>query len=108
MLERDRGRLIHVSSGMGVEGRPGRSAYSASKHGLEGFSEALAAELSDTGVSSIVIEPGGGVNTERFTIGMGPEEMADRLDPAVIVEPLLDLAAGHGTNGSRYIADEFD
>ncbi|KAG2365227.1 NAD(P)-binding protein [Suillus spraguei] len=53
------GRLLQVSSILGLRGRAATSYYSASKQALEGFSESLAQEL-DTGwnIQITIIEPG--------------------------------------------------
>lgn len=106
MIEADSGRIIHMSSGMGLEGRANRSAYAASKFGLEGFHESLAAELDGTGVDSLVLEPGGGVDTDGFSSGMSAAERSERMDPEIIVDPAVRLVAGHGENGGRYVATE--
>ncbi len=53
-----KGRLGIVSSVLGRISRPNMSAYSASKFALCGFSEAIAYELADQGVSVTCINPG--------------------------------------------------
>jgi NAD(P)-dependent dehydrogenase (short-subunit alcohol dehydrogenase family) len=53
------GRFIQVSSIGGRAGATGRAAYSASKFGVEGFSEVLAIEMAPFGVQVTLIEPGG-------------------------------------------------
>ncbi|KAG2365232.1 NAD(P)-binding protein [Suillus spraguei] len=53
------GRLLQVSSLVGLHGRAGASYYSASKHALEGFSESLAQELDPAwNIQITIIEPG--------------------------------------------------
>jgi NAD(P)-dependent dehydrogenase (short-subunit alcohol dehydrogenase family) len=52
------GRIINISSISGRIGWPMLSAYAASKHGLEGLSDALRRELLIHGVDVIVIGPG--------------------------------------------------
>jgi 3-oxoacyl-[acyl-carrier protein] reductase len=106
MVARDDGRLIHVSSGMGSHGRAGWAPYVASKHGLEGLAETIALEVEDTGVDSVVFRPpGGGVHTEtRYRTGRTEEEFTH--GPAVVAEPLVQLAAGAGENGGRYVGTD--
>ncbi len=106
MVARDDGRLIHVSSGMGSHGRAGWAPYVASKHGLEGLAETIALEVEDTGVDSVVFRPpSGGVHTEtRDRAGRTEEEFAH--EPAVVAEPLVQLAAGAGENGGRYVGTD--
>lgn len=58
MLERGRGHLAVVSSISGVFGFPLRSAYSATKHALEGFFESLHLENRKNGIYVSIIEPG--------------------------------------------------
>lgn len=57
-LRRNEGRVINISSIAGLTGAPFLSAYSASKHAVEGFSDSLRMELNDSGVDVVVVEPG--------------------------------------------------
>ncbi|KAG0697674.1 NAD(P)-binding protein [Suillus ampliporus] len=53
------GRLLQVSSMLGLIGRPAISYYAASKHALEGFSENIAQELDPAwNIQITIIEPG--------------------------------------------------
>lgn len=52
------GRIIFISSVVGIAARPLLGAYSASKYALEGLAEALALELEPTGVRVCVVQPG--------------------------------------------------
>jgi NAD(P)-dependent dehydrogenase (short-subunit alcohol dehydrogenase family) len=52
------GHLVQMSSLNGVEGLPGASYYCASKFGIEGFSETLAAEVAHLGIKVTIVEPG--------------------------------------------------
>lgn len=58
MLERQSGQIVVVSSVTGQVATPLRSTYAASKHALNGYFDALRAELHDTGVSVTMIAPG--------------------------------------------------
>lgn len=58
MADRGSGALFFVSSIAGKVGVPMRTAYCAAKHGLLGYSDALRAELSQTGVTVHNIVPG--------------------------------------------------
>ncbi|MCC6554825.1 MAG: SDR family NAD(P)-dependent oxidoreductase [Polyangiaceae bacterium] len=53
-----RGRIINVSSISGLVGLPGVSVYAATKHAVEGFSEALRWEVEPFGIDVCLIEPG--------------------------------------------------
>ena len=59
MIARRRGRIINISSVAGVRGIPGQAAYCASKHGMNGFADALAQELIPHGIVVSSICPGG-------------------------------------------------
>jgi len=52
------GRIVMISSVAGKSGNPLSSAYSASKHALEGLSESLRRELMLFGIDVIIIAPG--------------------------------------------------
>ena len=58
MLDRNSGNLVIISSVAGKLSTPGRSSYAASKHALQGFYDALRAEVGDRGVSVNMICPG--------------------------------------------------
>jgi NAD(P)-dependent dehydrogenase (short-subunit alcohol dehydrogenase family) len=52
------GHILNLSSIGGLIGSPGWGYYNASKFAVEGFSEALAAEIAPLGIHVTVIEPG--------------------------------------------------
>ncbi|MGW4805555.1 SDR family NAD(P)-dependent oxidoreductase [Kitasatospora sp. NPDC004272] len=58
MREQRAGRVINVSSVLGLTAVPGWALYCAGKFALEGLSEALAAEVADFGIKVTVVEPG--------------------------------------------------
>ena len=55
---KSKGTIVGVSSIAGYRGLPGRSGYSASKHAVNGWLEALRTELIDTGVNVMWVCPG--------------------------------------------------
>src|SRR3982075_1132978 len=57
-LRGPRGRIVMISSVAGKNGNPLMSAYSASKHAIEGLSESLRREMMLFGIDVIVIAPG--------------------------------------------------
>lgn len=57
MLERRRGSIVNVSSMAGKAATPYNAIYSATKHGLNGFTSSLDAELDGTGVHAGVVCP---------------------------------------------------
>lgn len=57
-LKASKGLIVAVSSLTGKTGVPSRTAYSASKHAMQGFFDSLRVELMETGVDVTVISPG--------------------------------------------------
>jgi NAD(P)-dependent dehydrogenase (short-subunit alcohol dehydrogenase family) len=53
------GAIVQMSSVGGHIAWPGFSTYSATKFALEGYSEALAAEVAPLGIRVLIVEPGG-------------------------------------------------
>jgi hypothetical protein len=58
MVEQGRGGVLNIGSGAGLTVMPASAAYSASKHFVDGFSEALRADLAGTGVAVTQVCPG--------------------------------------------------
>jgi len=58
MMKRRAGRIIGVTSVVGVTGNPGQANYAASKAGMIGFSKSLAQEVGSRGVTVNCIAPG--------------------------------------------------
>ncbi len=58
MIKRKSGHIVTVSSMVGKFGTPLRSSYSASKHALQGFMDALRAEVFESGIDVSIICPG--------------------------------------------------
>jgi short-subunit dehydrogenase len=58
MVRRGRGGVLMIGSGAGLTVMPASAAYSASKHFIDGFSEALRADLAGTGVVVTEVCPG--------------------------------------------------
>jgi 3-oxoacyl-[acyl-carrier protein] reductase len=58
MLRRRFGRIVSITSVVGVTGNPGQGNYAAAKAGLIGMSKALAAEVASRGVTVNCVAPG--------------------------------------------------
>ena len=58
MMRRRWGRIINISSVVGVTGNPGQANYCASKAGLIGFSKSLAQEIATRNVTVNCVAPG--------------------------------------------------
>ena len=84
------GRIINFSSINGLLGIPFQSAYTASKHAIEGYTECLAYEVKPFGIEVCLVEPGdhkGGSQTSRMRAAVAadsPYHDAVRRGTAVI------------------------
>ncbi|HEX8233070.1 MAG TPA: 3-oxoacyl-[acyl-carrier-protein] reductase [Caulobacteraceae bacterium] len=58
MMKRRHGRIIGITSVVGVTGNPGQTNYAASKAGMIGFSKALAQEVASRNVTVNCVAPG--------------------------------------------------
>ena len=58
MLKMKRGRMIFISSVVGLMGAPGQVNYAASKAGLIGLARSIARELGSRGITANVVAPG--------------------------------------------------
>jgi len=58
MMKMRRGRLIFISSVVGLYGSAGQANYASSKAGLVGLARSLARELGSRGITSNVVAPG--------------------------------------------------
>jgi 3-oxoacyl-[acyl-carrier protein] reductase len=58
MMRRRGGRIINITSVVGVTGNPGQANYCASKAGLIGFSKSLAQEVAPRGITVNCVAPG--------------------------------------------------
>lgn len=100
MVANGQGQVVNTSSLFGLVGPPGQSAYSTSKYGLRGFSEALRSELEQEGrpVGVTVVHPGG-IRTNiaanaRVAAGTDPAEAArGKADFAKVLRYPADKAA---------------
>ncbi|HEX7229109.1 MAG TPA: SDR family NAD(P)-dependent oxidoreductase, partial [Candidatus Binatia bacterium] len=106
------GRVINISSVLGKFGVPGYAAYCTTKHGMIGFSRALALEVVDRGITVNTICPGW-VDTEMATLGIKesaarqgitPEEFKAQAIAAVPIKRFLQAEEVAGL--VAYIASE--
>jgi NAD(P)-dependent dehydrogenase (short-subunit alcohol dehydrogenase family) len=88
MREQRRGRIINVASISGRQGTPTLTAYCAAKHGVIGFTRALAEETRAVGIQVNAICPGS-VDTEML-VGSG---FAPQMAPVDVANVALYLAA---------------
>lgn len=105
MALRGQGAIVHVSSDAAVEAYPRWGAYSVSKAAQDHLSRVLAAELADTGVRVLAVDPGE-MDTKMHADAIPDADPATLQRPADvaarIVEMLEDEAAAQ--SGARLVA----
>src|SRR3954469_15861213 len=86
MLPRRSGHIVNVSSAAGRVAVPGEAVYTATKHAVVGFGEALRVELKGTGVEVSTILPSlaatelaSGMKPPRFVPMVKPEQVANAI-----------------------------
>jgi NAD(P)-dependent dehydrogenase (short-subunit alcohol dehydrogenase family) len=92
LLRRNRGRILNVSSIVGLVSTPFFSAYNATKHAVEGFTESLYYELKPLGVQVGLIEPGAfrtDFATRSLTVADGAKD--PRSPYAFVNEPFIKM-----------------
>jgi len=82
MTARQKGHIINIGSTSALKGHLNQSAYCASKHGLLGFTRALALEANPENVRANFISPGG-INTDFIT----GSHVAERIKGQSVLEP---------------------
>lgn len=94
------GRVVNISSVLGKFGVPGYTAYCTTKHGMIGFSRALALEVVDRGITVNTICPGWvdtematqGINETAAFQGITPEEFRAQAVAGVPIKRFLDAS----------------
>jgi ketoreductase len=105
------GRIVNLSSVLGRFGVPGYAAYCTSKHGIIGFTRALALELAPRGITVNAVCPGWvqtdmadrGIRESAEALGITPEEFREQavggvplkrfIDPSEIAKLILYLTS---------------
>ena len=115
MKQRGWGRIIHISSIVGLVGAPQRSVYAATKAGLIGMARAQALDLGESGITVNCIAPGPFLTD--LPIAKLPEEIRNHIGQRTalkrwgetheLVGPALMLAseAGSYVTGSVIVVD---
>jgi len=93
MMKRRWGRIIGVTSIVGVTGNPGQTNYAASKAGMIGMTKSLAQEIASRGITVNCVAPG---FIETAMTDALPDEQKEKLLAAIPVARLgqpADIAA---------------
>ncbi len=78
MMRRRFGRVIGITSVVGVTGNPGQSNYTATKAGMIGMFKSIAAEYAKRGVTANCIAPG-------FIVSLMTDKLNDKQREAILV-----------------------
>jgi 3-oxoacyl-[acyl-carrier protein] reductase len=93
MMKRRFGRIIGITSVVGVTGNPGQANYAASKAGMIGFSKALAQEVASRNITVNCVAP-----------GFIESPMTDELNEAQKAAILANIPAGRLGSGADVAA----
>jgi len=107
MMERKWGRVIHISSVLGLGGKPGRNVYSATKSALIGMARSTALDMGPYGVTVNCISPGPFLTD--LPLGVLTEEQKQEFTNRTALkrwgrpEEIAGLALLLGTDAGSYI-----
>lgn len=109
MMKERRGRIVNITSVVGVTGNPGQTNYAAAKAGILGFTKSLAREVASRGITVNAVAPGF-IDTD-MTRALGEEQRAALLahipagrlgTPEEVASAVLFLVSG----AASYITGE--
>ncbi len=109
MLRQKYGKIINISSVIGVMGNAGQSNYAASKAGLIGFTKSLAKELAPRNINVNAIAPGY-IETEMTEVL--PQEIKDAIAAQIALkklgkpEDVANVVSFLGSEAASYITGQ--
>jgi 3-oxoacyl-[acyl-carrier protein] reductase len=93
MMKRRLGRIIAITSVVGVTGNPGQANYAASKAGMIGFTKSIAQELASRGITANCIAPGFIASPMTDALNEAQKEAITKSIPAARLGQPDDIAA---------------
>ncbi|HLL98042.1 MAG TPA: 3-oxoacyl-[acyl-carrier-protein] reductase [Rubrobacteraceae bacterium] len=103
------GRIVNVSSVVGLVGNAGQANYAASKAGIIGFTKSVAREVAQRGITANAVAPG---YVETELTGRLPEEVKDRIRSQVPMgrfgeaEEVAEVVAFLAGEGAGYVTGQ--
>ena len=109
MIKNKWGRIIYISSVVGVDGNSGQSNYAASKAGIIGFAKSISKEVGSRNITSNVVAPGY-IETD-MTSAFTEEQKEVILDKISIKrlgkgEDIANIVSFLASNESEYITGQ--
>ncbi|MGB0551754.1 MAG: 3-oxoacyl-[acyl-carrier-protein] reductase [Alphaproteobacteria bacterium] len=101
MMKRRWGRIINITSVVGVTGNPGQANYAASKAGLIGMSKSMAQEVASRGITVNCVAPGMIVTAMTDVLSEDQKKRILEIVPAGRLGESEEIAAG-----TLYLASE--
>src|SRR5436190_7497533 len=87
MLPRGRGHIVNIASAAGRVAVPGEAVYTATKHAVVGFDEALRVELRGTGVEVSTVMPS--LAATELAAGMRPPRFVSMVKPDQVAKAIV-------------------
>lgn len=113
MMKARWGRIVGITSIVGVTGNPGQANYAASKAGMIGFSKSLAAEVASRGITVNCVAPGfittpmtealTDAQKEKLLAGIPAGRMGDAHEIAAAVTYLSSPEAAYVTGQTLHV-----